>query len=154
MVSISVAKSLQTLMSAIIIFLVYNINTRSALSHCRYGVFSLYSLDGNGITDKGAGMLAKALKVNRFLQNLRSATALYYRSMSCMPAACDIVVSSMFSRYSLDGNRITNKGVGMLADALKVNQSLESLRSVTALYFLHASCMCHCSYRYVFMLQS
>ena len=31
-----------------------------------------YSLDGNGITDKGAGMLADALKVNQSLQNLRS----------------------------------------------------------------------------------
>ena len=32
----------------------------------------LYSLDGNGITDSGAGMLADALKVNKSLQNLRS----------------------------------------------------------------------------------
>ena len=32
--------------------------------------------------------------------------------------------------YSLDGNEITDKGVGMLADALKVNQLLQNLRSV------------------------
>ena len=32
--------------------------------------------------------------------------------------------------FSLDGNNVTTKGVGMLADALKMNQSLQSLRSV------------------------
>ena len=32
--------------------------------------------------------------------------------------------------YSLDGNIITDKGAGSLADALKVNQSLKNLRSV------------------------
>ena len=56
----------------------------------------------------------------------------------------------IFSCYSLDDNGITDKGAGILADALKVNKSLESLRSVTALYLvyvLHASGMCHCSYR-------
>ena len=31
-----------------------------------------YRLDGNGITDEGAGMLADTLKVNQSLQNLRS----------------------------------------------------------------------------------
>ena len=42
--------------------------------------------------------------------------------------------------YSLDGNGITDKGVGMLADALKVNQSLQSLRSATTyIYALHDS---------------
>ena len=54
--------------------------------------------------------------------------------MSCMAALRAIVVSSMFSCYSLDGNGITDKGFGMLAKALKLNKSLESLRSVTALH--------------------
>ena len=57
--------------------------------------------------------------------------------MSCMPALLAIVVSSMFSCYSLDGNGITDKGFGILAKALKVIKSLESLRSVTALH-LHS----------------
>ena len=45
-------------------------------------------------------------------------------------------VIGIFSCYSLDGNSITDKGAGMLADALKVNQSLQSLRSVTVLYLV------------------
>ena len=36
----------------------------------------------------------------------------------------------ILSLYSLDGNSITDYGAGMLADALKVKQSLQSLRSV------------------------
>ena len=32
--------------------------------------------------------------------------------------------------YSLDGNSITHNEAGMLADVLKVNQSLQNLRSV------------------------
>ena len=56
-----------------------------------------------------------------------------------MPAVCAIVVIGMFFNCcSLDGNSIRDKGAGMLADALKVNQSLENLRSVTVLYLVYA----------------
>ena len=40
-------------------------------------------------------------------------------------------ISSFHFPYSLDGNRIRDTWAGMLADALKVNQSLQSLRSAT-----------------------
>ena len=96
----------------------------------RYGIFSCYSLDGNGITDKGFGILAKALKVNKSLESLRSVTALH--------SVCAIVVIGMFFNCcSLDGKSIRDKGAGMLADALKVNQSLVNLRSVTVLYLVY-----------------
>ena len=48
------------------------------MCHCSYQyVFNCCSLDGNSIGDKGAGMLADALKVNQSLVNLRSVTVLY-----------------------------------------------------------------------------
>jgi len=40
--------------------------------------------------------------------------------------------------YSLDGNSIADSGAGMLADALKVNQSLQNLRS--AIYGICHAC--------------
>lgn len=36
----------------------------------------------------------------------------------------------LFNFYSLDGSDVTHKGAGLLADALKMNQSLQNLRSV------------------------
>ena len=42
------------------------------MTYCIISFIPAYSLGGNTITDKGAGMLADALKVNRSLQNLWS----------------------------------------------------------------------------------
>lgn len=44
-----------------------------------------YSFDSNSLRDKGAGMLAKALKMNQSLQNLRSVTDIYTWHMPYMP---------------------------------------------------------------------
>ena len=69
-------------------------------------------------------MLADALKVNQSLQNLRSVAEPSIKILY----TCRIII--LISCYSLDGNGITDKGAGMLADALKVNKSLQNLRSV------------------------
>ena len=39
--------------------------------------------------------------------------------------------------YSLDDNHIKDNGAGMLADALKVNQSLQNLRSVAESFIMN-----------------
>ena len=104
----------------------------------------LYSLGGNSITDSGAGMLADALKVNQSLQNLRSAADSSYMSgiMHTMGVLHIMHIISNNGMYfhllcSLDGNAITDKGAGMLADALEVNQSLQNLRSVAGASILY-----------------
>ena len=43
--------------------------------------------------------------------------------------------------FSLDSNRIADRGAGMLADALKVNQSLQNLRSATVSSITLGACM-------------
>ena len=81
-------------------------------------------------------MLADALKVNQSLQNLRSAADCSYTSgiMHTMGVLHLMHIVSNNGMYfhllcSLDGNGTTDSGAGILADALKVNQSLQNLRS-------------------------
>ena len=45
-----------------------------------------------------------------------------------------VLVVKFYPLCSLDGSGITNSGAGVLADFLKVNQSLQNLRSVAPLY--------------------
>ena len=73
-----------------------------AIGTCHYNYFHLhYSVDSNGITEKGVCMLADALKVNQSLKNLRSATA--YSIVLMVYAVHATVVSGMFrSPYSFD----------------------------------------------------
>lgn len=42
--------------------------------------------------------------------------------------------------HSLDGTNMTARGAGMLAVALKVNQSLQNLRSEADAYVVHIWC--------------
>ena len=44
------------------------------------------------------------------------------------------VVYGYFISLSLDSNSLTDNGAGMLADALKVNQSMQNLRSVPVIH--------------------
>ena len=55
---------------------------------------------------------------------------------------CLVVSNAVSLACSLDGNDITDKAAGMLADALKVNQTLQYLRSV-AEPFIITWCIYH-----------
>ena len=70
-----------------------------------------YSLVSNRISANGAGMLADALMYTLLV------ILLWFLHFYALVL------------YSLDGNSITDTGAGMLADALKVNHSLQDLRS-------------------------
>ena len=77
---------------------------------------------GNNIGDEGAKALAEALKVNQGLQDLnltcRKNDTYYFISASLFPS---------FHWPSFIGNNIGSEGAKALAEALKVNQSLQNL---------------------------
>ena len=54
-----------------------------------------------------------------------------------------VLVVKFYPLCSLDGSGITNSGAGVLADFLKVNQSLQNLRSVAESSIILVRCAIH-----------
>ena len=109
----------------------------SVLPHC--------SLNHNGLTSTGAIALARALQHNNSLEVLKwvlnNTWYLYkfFHSVRCMiistihtpPTLLTLYLCSLHAlilEHSLEGNKAGNSGAFALADTLRVNQSLKTLK--------------------------
>ena len=86
----------------------------------------IFSLSRNELSDHGASILGEMLKVNQSLKKLKWVTLLE----NLQPENCSRWWYLLLYLNSLCGNRITHRGVAVLAEMLKVNESLVKLKWV------------------------
>ncbi|RUP49916.1 hypothetical protein BC936DRAFT_140982 [Jimgerdemannia flammicorona] len=88
-------------------------------------IYLILSSVDNGIGENGASTLAEALKMNTSLQNLNLAVHILCTHVG------DLHGRNHYEQSSSKGNTISEKGARALAEALKMNTSLQTLNLST-----------------------